>query len=62
VKDGFLLAVGLIVAGLAMQFKPPTPEQRLAAIGSTAGLPETLRRALTPDDDFEPIPAPSLDD
>jgi len=45
-----------------MQFKPPGHEDRLAAIGPTDGLSETLHRALTPGDDFEPIPEPGPHD
>lgn len=39
-----------------MGFTPPTEAQRLAAAGSTAALPEALRRALEPGGDFRPIP------
>jgi archaemetzincin len=45
-----------------MQFKPPSQQERLAAIGSTAGLPPTLQRALTPDDGFAPLPEPGPND
>ncbi len=45
-----------------MQFKPPEQKERLAAIGSTNRLPETLRWALTPGDGFEPIPEPGPHD
>jgi len=45
----------LLLSGVAMQFKPPGEQERLAAIGDTTGSPETLRRALVPGDDFEPI-------
>jgi len=41
-----------------MNFKPPTAFERLKAIGSTAGLPEVLSRALEPGTDFEPVAAP----
>jgi archaemetzincin len=57
-----LLALILLVLGAAMQFKPPSFQQRLAAIGPTSGLPETLPRALTPGDDFEPLPVPGPSD
>jgi archaemetzincin len=45
-----------------MDFKPPTDSERLQAIGSTNGLPETLRKALEPGTDFEPIPIPKRGD
>lgn len=41
-----------------MRFKPPRQAERLWAIGSTKGLPDTLRHALDPGSDFEPIPIP----
>ena len=57
------LAAALCFAlGAAVQFKPPTEQERTAALGQTDGLPETLRRALAPDDDFDPIPAPGPSD
>lgn len=46
----------------AMDFKPPGPAEQLRAIGSTRGLPETLRLALDPGPDFEPIPIPKPGD
>lgn len=52
----FLLSMGSVCC--AMDFKPPGAAERLRAIGSTKGLPETLRLALDPGSDFEPIPAP----
>ncbi len=45
-----------------MDFTPPGPSDRLQAIGGTEGLPESLRRALDPGSDFEPIPAPKKGD
>lgn len=47
-----------------MNFKRPTTAERIKAIGigSTKGLPETLRKTLTPSDDFEPIPIPKPGD
>jgi len=45
-----------------MDFKPPTPAERIRAIGSTKGLPVTLKRALEPGDVFEPIPIPKRGD
>ena len=47
---------------LAMIFKPPTAPERLKAIGSTKGLPKTLRKALEPGGDFETIPSPQPGD
>jgi archaemetzincin len=47
---------------LAMNFEPPTAAERLKAIGATEGLGETLRRALEPADDFEPISRPQPGD
>ena len=46
------------VSGMETRFIPPTRGQRLAAIGPTSGLPETLRRALEPAEDFQPVPGP----
>jgi len=54
--------IALLIAGTAMQFRAPGRQESLAAIGSTEGLPETLRRALTPGEDFEPIPQPGPSD
>ncbi len=45
-----------------MSFQPPSRKESLRAIGRTEHLPETLKRALEPDDDFEPIPAPKPGD
>lgn len=52
----------LLVAGVVMRFTPPTKAQRDAAVGPTAGLPEALRRALEPGEDFQPMPAPGPSD
>ena len=41
-----------------MTFKPPTAAERLKAIGPTAGLPQTLKKALEPGEHFDPMPAP----
>jgi len=51
-----------LLMNLAMNFKPPTAEERLRAIGSTKGLSETLKKALEPGVDFEPIPIPKRGD
>jgi archaemetzincin len=45
-----------------MAFEPPGPEARHEAIGPTELLPATLRRALTSDADFLPIPKPGPHD
>lgn len=45
-----------------MDFKPPTHSERLRAIGSAKGLVETVRKALEPGGDFEPIPIPKPGD
>jgi archaemetzincin len=45
-----------------MDFKPPTDSEKLQAIGSTKGLPETLRKALEPGTHFEPIAVPKPGD
>jgi archaemetzincin len=56
-------ALGSALGGIpAMSFEPPTPEQRLEAIGSTRGLSDTLRRAFDPGKSFEPIPKPNRQD
>lgn len=54
-----LLAVASFIA---MDFRPPTPEEAFYAIGRTDGLPTTLQRALDPGTDFEPIPVPKRGD
>jgi len=48
--------------GLAVDFKPPTEADRLRAIGPTARLPATLRKALEPGADFEPVSIPRRGD
>lgn len=48
--------------GSSMSFKPPTTADSVKAIGATEGLQETLRKALEPADDFEPIPYPQPGD
>jgi len=45
-----------------MAFEPPGPQESFKAIGPMAGLPETLRLALEPGTDFEPIPPPKPGD
>jgi archaemetzincin len=51
-----------LLATLAMNFKQPTASERLEAIGAIEGLPENLKKALEPGDDFEPIPIPKPGD
>lgn len=51
-----LPAAILWVSGMEMRFMPPTRAQQLAAIGPTSELPEALRRALEPGQDFLPVP------
>jgi archaemetzincin len=46
----------------AMNFQVPNREQRLRAIGATAGLSPVLQRAFDPAEDFEPVPAPGPND
>jgi archaemetzincin len=57
-----LLGTILLVPARTMRNTAPTPAQRLAAIGATAGLPAPLRRAFEPRDDFQPIPEPGPSD
>jgi len=45
-----------------MNFEPPTAAERLKAIGNTEGIEQTLRKALEPADDFEPISRPQPGD
>jgi len=44
------------------RFSPPSQPQREQAIGDTRGLSDTLKRAFTPDADFEPIRPPGSSD
>ncbi len=46
----------------AMSFQVPSKEQRLQAMGTTAGLSPTLQRTFDPAEDFEPVPAPGPND
>ena len=63
-KRAFFSIVVLLTfsAVLAMNFKPPGSAERLRAIGPTKGLSETLRKALDPGADFEPVPIPKSGD
>src|SRR3972149_9611961 len=59
----FLIAsLFLCSVSLSMDFKPPTLADRIKAIGETSGLPETLKKALEPGNDFEAIPVPKPGD
>jgi len=55
-------ATPLQISEMSPRFKPPTPSQRVAAIGSTGALPDELRRALEPGQYFQPVPQPEPDD
>jgi hypothetical protein len=57
-----VLNIFICTVCLAMNFKPPSSEEILQAIGSTEGLPAHMRGALEPEDDFEPIPVPNSGD
>ena len=56
------MAVLLPTVTGAMSFRVPNKEQRLQAIGTTAGLSVILQRAFDPADSFEPVPAPGPND
>ncbi len=56
------MAVLLPMVVGAMSFQVPNKEQRLQAIGATAGLSPILQRAFDPTGDFEPVPAPGPND
>ncbi|HUI91621.1 MAG TPA: archaemetzincin [Chitinivibrionales bacterium] len=56
------LLLFLFISSSAIDFTPPGPKQRFAAIGPTAGLPAALRAALDTCEDFPPIPAPTCMD
>lgn len=63
-KRVFFLIVILLTFSvvLAMNLKPPSRAERLRAIGPTKELSETLRKALEPGADFEPISIPKSGD
>jgi hypothetical protein len=48
--EGVILRLTLMALAvcLGMGFRPPTQKERLRAIGSTEGLPNTIQRALDP--------------
>jgi len=56
------MAVLLPMVVGAMNFQVPNREQRLQAIGTTAGLSPILQRTFDPAGDFEPVPAPGPND
>ena len=56
------MAVLLPMVVGAMKFQVPGKEQRLQAIGATAGLSAILQRAFDPADSFAPVPAPGPND
>jgi hypothetical protein len=45
-----------------MSFTPPTLAQQIAALGPVSGLPEVLRSALEPGEEFQPVPEPEPSD
>jgi archaemetzincin len=53
-----LAFLAFVFALTAMQFTPSNAVGRLAAIGATDGLPQELRKAVEPDEAFQPIPIP----
>lgn len=62
-RKALLISIATTVAvSSTMGFEPLGPQKRLAAIGATNGLPATLQRAFTPDDDFQQVPVPSPQD
>jgi len=56
------LALPAFCSCLAMDFRPPTRDDSLQAIGSTRGLPKAMQRALDPSSDFGRIPVPRSGD
>ncbi|MGC6466069.1 MAG: archaemetzincin [Akkermansiaceae bacterium] len=60
-KKWILLIPVVLLPGLAA-FKPPSKEAREKAIGPTAYLSTKMRRAVTPGDEFKPIPKPGFGD
>ncbi|HXP61340.1 MAG TPA: hypothetical protein VN829_12665 [Dongiaceae bacterium] len=61
-KTLLISAAAVIAVSTSMGFEPPGPQKRLEAIGTTDGLPAVLRRALAPDDSFQPVPVPGPSD
>ena len=62
-RKTLLISAAAVMAGsTSMGFEPPGPQKRLDAIGQTDGLPAALRRALAPDNSFQPVPVPGPSD
>jgi archaemetzincin len=61
-RVGCFLLAALTCGSLFGAFAPPGPEARSQAIGRIDSLPDALRRALDPDDAFQPIAAPDPGD
>jgi archaemetzincin len=58
-RDRFqLIILFAFTSVLVMGFRPTEQNEVLHLIGRTEGLPIALKKALTPGDDFAPIPAP----
>ena len=60
-KSGIILLF-ILLSSFAIDFTPPNPKQRFAAIGPTFKLPAALHAALDTCEDFPPIPAPTAMD
>ena len=60
-KSGIILLF-ILLSSFAIDFTPPGPKQRFAAIGPISKLPVALRAALDTCQDFAPIPAPTAMD
>lgn len=57
-----VILYGKTVKGASMPFRVPSTQERERAVGSLEGLPETLKRAFTPGNDFQPIRDPGPND
>jgi archaemetzincin len=63
VESGVLLGLLIALAAVGKNgYTAVTASDRVAAIGDMSALPEPLRRALEPDDGFEPLPLPGPND
>ncbi len=58
----FIAVLWAIISPSPIKFTPPTPEERIKAIGLDEDLPKALRQALEPGEDFEGIPPPGPND
>ena len=56
------LLLSLVALPGILAFTPPSREESEKSIGSTAALPDSLRRAFAYNDDFQPIPKPGFSD